>query len=67
MYDRLLGAFFGAQFDPSDDTWSAIKVYRDGVPIILEAGFKTEDEAEAVASAERATEREANSQFGVGA
>lgn len=45
---------FTSQFDPSDDTWAAIKVYRDGNPIILDDGFKTQYEADDCADLARA-------------
>ena len=70
MYDRNLGCYYGAQFDEaadSDKAWLAIKVYLDGVPLILCEGFATEDDAEACALMEWFEDREANSQFGVGA
>lgn len=66
-YCKTLSAFFGPQFDPSDDTWSAIKVYRDGNVHVLCGGFATEEEAEAFACAEHGRELEDNGQFGVGA
>jgi hypothetical protein len=40
-----MNCFYGAQFDPGNDEWVAIKVYRDGNPITL-GRFKTEREAE---------------------
>jgi hypothetical protein len=70
MYDRNLGCYYGAQFDEGADSnkeWVAIKVYLDGVAIRLCEGFATEDEAEACALMEWFEDREANSQFGVGA
>lgn len=45
---------FTSQFNPSDDTWAAIKVYRDGNPIILDDGFKTQYEADDCADLARA-------------
>ena len=39
------GFIFTTQFDPGYDKWWAIKVYQDGVPIMLER-FDTEDEAD---------------------
>lgn len=63
---RALQCFYGAQFDPGNDEWVAIKVYRDGVPIRL-ASFKTEDEAEDCAGLEHLNDLEANGQLGVGA
>lgn len=50
---------FCSQFNPSDDTWAAIKVYRDGNPIVLDDGFKTQDEAEDCADLARDAELEA--------
>jgi hypothetical protein len=64
---KTLGCFFGPLLDPSDGTWSAIQVYRDGNQITLESGFATEEEAEAFAGAERERLLQDNSQFGVGA
>lgn len=64
---RFLRAFYGAQFNPSDDTWAAIKVYRDGNPIILDHGFTTEEEAEDCAGLAHQADLAANGQFGVGA
>lgn len=66
-YCRTLSCFYGAQFDPSDDTWSAIKVYRDGVPMILDAGLATEEEAEEIAGAEHQQDLQNNGRSGVGA
>lgn len=64
---RILDCHYGAQFDPSDDTWSAIKVYRDGNPIILDGGFASEEEAEACADLEHESDLQANGRNGVGA
>lgn len=64
---RILDCHYGAQLDPSDDTWSAIKVHRDGVPIILEDGFPTEEDAEACAALVHEGDLRDNGQFGVGA
>lgn len=64
---HILGCTYDTQFDPSDDTWTAIKVYRDGNPIVLGGPFATEEEADAFACAERDADLQANSQFGVGA
>lgn len=47
---------FTSQFNPSDDTWAAIKVYRDGNPIVLDDGFATEEEADACAELARENE-----------
>jgi hypothetical protein len=66
-YCKTLSAFFGPRFNPSDDTWDAIKVYRDGNEHVIAAGFATEEEAEQAAGREHAQEIAANSQFGVGA
>lgn len=44
--------FYGAQFNPSDGTWAAIKVCCDGNPIILDDGFASEYEAEDCAAHE---------------
>lgn len=66
-YCRTLSAFFGPQFDPSEDTWDAIKVYHDGNAIAIGGPFATEEEAEACAGAEHQRELEDNGQFGVGA
>lgn len=66
-YCKTLRCFYGAQLDPSDDTWSAIKVHGDGVPIILAGGLKTEEEAEEIAGAEHQDDLQQNGQFGVGA
>jgi len=67
MYCKTLSCVFDAAFDPSDDTWSAIYVYRDGNVHTIDAGFATEEEAEACALAERDRQLEDNDQFGVGA
>jgi hypothetical protein len=66
MYCRTLGCYFGAQFDPGNDEWRAIKVYRDGNEIEI-ARFGSEDEAELCALHEWQEEFDLNSQFGVGA
>jgi len=66
MYDRRLGAYFGAQFDEGADAneaWVAIIVYHDGVPLQL-ARFASEEDAEACAIMEwheiRRRQREAD-------
>ena len=64
---KTLGCFFGPQFNPSDDTWAAIQVYRDGNVYVLCAGFETEEEAEAYAGECCAEQIIENSHFGVGA
>lgn len=66
-YCKTLGCFFGAQFDPSDDTWSAIKVYRDGNVHVIESGFPSEEWAEQAAGEAHEQELADNGQFGVGA
>lgn len=66
-YCHTLSAFYGSQFDPGDDTWHAIVVYRDGNVIQLGGPFATEDEAEDCAAAEHKRELQNNGQFGVGA
>lgn len=48
---KTLDCYFGAQFDPGNDEWVAIQVYRDGNPISL-GRFPTEEEAEAHADDE---------------
>lgn len=53
---------FCSQFDPSDDTWAAIKVYRDGNPLVIDDGFATQDEAEDCAE----LARDAELAFGAG-
>jgi hypothetical protein len=64
---RVLDCHYGSQLDPSDGTWAAIKVHRDGNPIIIDDGFATEDEAEACAGFEHEEDLKANSRNGVGA
>lgn len=64
---RTLDCFYGAQFDPADDTWAAIKVHRDGSPVILDDGFATEQTAEDCADLAHQSDLQDNSQFGVGA
>lgn len=64
---RVLDCHYGTQFDPSDDTWAAIKVYRDGNPIIICGGFATEDDAEDCANLEHREDLRANGRNGVGA
>lgn len=49
---HILDCHYGTQENPGDNTWAAIKVRRDGNPIIIDDGFATEEEAEAVATAE---------------
>jgi hypothetical protein len=66
-YCKILGCYFGAQFDPSDDKWHAIQVHHDGNPVDLGGPFDTEDQAECCAGAEHQTQLESNSQFGAGA
>lgn len=63
---KTLDCFFGSQFDPSEDEWVAIQVYRDGNPIEL-GRYPTEEEADDAADAERHQQMEAHGQFGVGA
>ncbi len=63
---RTLSCFYGAQFDPSEGDWAAIKVYLDGNPIEIARGFATEEEAEQAASDERERDLSDNGQFGVG-
>lgn len=64
---KTLSAFFGPQFNPGDDTWRAIKVYRDGNEHEIGGPFETEEEAEACAAEVHAREIADNGQFGVGA
>lgn len=66
MLNKTLGALFDAIFDPTDDTWIAIRVSLDGNRRNL-CVFDTEDEAYQHAMDEMDLELEANSQFGVGA
>lgn len=69
MFDRMLGCFYGAQFDEGanrDSAWVAITVYLDGNPIEL-ARFDNEDDAEQCALAEREEDRRTHGRFGVGA
>jgi hypothetical protein len=65
-YCRTLGCIFEVAFDPGDDDWIAVQVYRDGNAIEL-GRFATEEEAEDFAAAERDRQLEENEQFGVGA
>ena len=65
-YCHTLSCHYGAQFNPRDDTWAAIKVYRDGVPIVLASGLPTEEDAEQIADMEYESDLLANAQFGVG-
>jgi hypothetical protein len=64
---RTLDCFYGTRFDPGDNTWTAIKVYRDGNPIELGGPFETEEEAEQCADEVHAEDLLHNSQFGMGA
>ncbi len=64
---KILDCHYGAIFDPSDDTWTAVKVHRDGNQINIVGGCATEEEAEQYAAAEHRADLEANGQFGVGA
>jgi len=64
---KILDCHYGTQFNPSDDTWAAIKVYRDGNPIIIDDGFATEEEAEDCATLAHQSDLADNGQFGVGA
>ena len=64
---RILDRHYGAIFDPSDDTWTAVKVCRAGNQTDIEGGFATEEEAEERAGAEHQNDLRDNSQFGVGA
>lgn len=64
---RVLDCHYGTQFDPSDDTWAAIKVYRDGNPIILDDGFAIEEEAEDCATLAHQSDLQDNDRNGVGA
>ena len=57
---------FTAIFDPGEDIWYTVKVYRDGNPIYLDS-FATQDEAEDFADEMRKDYDAANGQFGVGA
>jgi hypothetical protein len=70
MYDRNLGCYYGAIFDDraenEGDVWIAVKIGLDGIQTHL-CRFATQDEAESCAIAEWLEDREANSQFGVGA
>ena len=63
---KVLDCFYGAQFDPGNDEWVAIKVYRDGNPIEL-ARFATEEEAEQHADQQCNEDLADHGQFGVGA
>ena len=45
MICPVLDCFYGAWIDPSNGTWTAIKVDSDGIRIIIEEGFATEAEA----------------------
>lgn len=49
MWCRELQCEYTAIFNPANDTWAAIKVYRDGNEHYLDRGFATEEEAEACA------------------
>lgn len=49
MFCRELQCEYCTSFNPGDDTWAAIKVFRDGEARYLERGFPTEEEAEACA------------------
>jgi hypothetical protein len=55
-YCTSLRAYFGTQFNPSDDTFDAIKVYRDGNVIRLGGPFRSEEEAEDCAGYHHALE-----------
>jgi hypothetical protein len=65
---KVLDCFYGAQFDPGNDEWIAIKVYRDGNTIEI-CRCATEEEAEKYAGEQHAEaeDLQANSQFGAGA
>lgn len=61
----ILDCYFGAM--EGDEGWTAIKVYRDGNPIILGGPYGTVEEAEQCADEAHDSELQDNSQFGVGA
>jgi hypothetical protein len=63
----ILDTHYGAILDPSDDTWAAVKVTRDGNQIIIDDGFATEGDAEDCAALEHQSDLQANSRNGVGA
>lgn len=65
---KTLDCFYGTQWTDDDGAaFLAIKVYRDGNPIILDGPFATEGEAEDCATLHHQTDLAANGQFGVGA
>lgn len=64
---KVLDCYYGAILNPSDDTWTAVKVRRDGNQINIIGGCDTEEEAEQYAAEEHRADIEANSQFGAGA
>lgn len=66
-YCSILCAFYGPRFDPSDDTWDAIMVRRDGNEILIERGLDSEEAAEAAAGRAHAADLADNGQFGMGA
>lgn len=69
MFNRTLDCVYTSAFDPGADAkeaWIAMKVYRDGVPIVLDC-FASEDEAEDCARAEMEQDLHLSAQFGVGA
>lgn len=67
MFSQILGCVFDTEFNPSDNTWNAIKVYRDGNVIYIDRGFASEEEAEGVVQTAMAEELANNRRFGVGA
>lgn len=63
----ILDTRYGSQLNPGGDTWQAVKVHRDGNPIIIDDGFATEDEAEACAGLAHENDLKANDRNGAGA
>lgn len=64
----ILDCYYGTQWTDDDGAaFLAIKVYRDGNPIILDGPFASEEEAEACAALHHQTDLASTGQFGVGA
>lgn len=63
----ILDCHYGAIFNPSDDTWAAVKVDRAGNQLILDDGFASEEEAEQCAGLAHESDLRDNGRNGVGA
>lgn len=64
---KIMDRHYGAIFDPGRETWTAVKVDRAGNQENIDAGFETEEEAEAVAGDQHRQDLIDSGQFGAGA